>query len=237
GVQTWLFRSHRCQRPALGPCAHRPVCAGHGAGRGVAGPARARLTPDRSAAGRHPLAQPRQTRPRTADPAQSDRAEDALPRVRSCAARTVHELDLPVDGGHRGPARLCGVPVQLNEMWRFHPQVLPHYAKHIDTGEPMPAELVAALVDSERVGHGFDTFEYLAAAMLDLSWHSLEAGEHITDVLSFESEVLSAAGFSPLVPPRYRTTYFGHIFASGYAAGYYSYLYSEVIAAWVSEWF
>ena len=73
--------------------------------------------------------------------------------------------------------------------------------------------------------------------MLDLSWHSLEAGEHITDVLSFESEVLAAAGFSRLVPPRYRSTYFGHIFASGYASGYYSYLYSEVIAAWVSEWF
>src|SRR5699024_11706033 len=86
-------------------------------------------------------------------------------------------------------------PSQLNELWRFRPQVLPHYAKHIDTGEPMPAELVAALVDSERFGQGFDTIEYLAAAMLDLSWHSLEAGEHITDVLSFESEVLSAAGF------------------------------------------
>lgn len=101
----------------------------------------------------------------------------------------------------------------------------------------MPESLVTALIDSEKFGQGFDTTEYLAAAMLDLSWHSLEAGEHITDVLSFESEVLAAAGFTDLVPPRYRTTYFGHIFASGYAAGYYSYLYSEVIAAWVSEWF
>ena len=128
-------------------------------------------------------------------------------------------------------------PSQLNEMWRFHPQVLPHYAKHVETGEPMPESLVTALIDSEKFGQGFDTTEYLAAAMLDLSWHSLEAGEHITDVLSFESEVLAAAGFIYLVPPRYRTTYFGHIFASGYAAGYYSYLYSEVIAAWVSEWF
>ena len=143
----------------------------------------------------------------------------------------------PSTAGTAVPRDYVEFPSQLNEMWRFHPQVLPHYAKHIDTGEPMPAELVAALVDSERFGQGFDTIEYLAAAMLDLSWHSLEAGEHITDVLSFESEVLSAAGFSPLVPPRYRTTYFGHIFASGYAAGYYSYLYSEVIAAWVSEWF
>ncbi len=97
--------------------------------------------------------------------------------------------------------------------------------------------MVDALLAAESFGQGFSTIEYLAAAMLDLSWHSLEAGEHITDVLSFESEVLAASGFAPLVPPRYRTTYFGHIFASGYAAGYYSYLYSEVIAAWVSEWF
>ena len=143
----------------------------------------------------------------------------------------------PSTAGTAVPRDYVEFPSQLNEMWRFHPQVLPHFAKHVDTGEPMPAELVDALVASEKFGQGFDTIEYLAAAMLDLSWHSLEAGEHITEVLSFESEVLAAAGFSPLVPPRYRSTYFGHIFASGYAAGYYSYLYSEVIAAWVSEWF
>ena len=142
----------------------------------------------------------------------------------------------PSTAGTAVPRDYVEFPSQLNEMWRFHPQVLPHFAKHVDTGEPMPAELVDALIASEKFGQGFDTIEYLAAAMLDLSWHSLEAGEHITEVLSFESEVLAAAGFSPLVPPRYRSTYFGHIFASGYAAGYYSYLYSEVIAAWVSEW-
>ncbi|MDN6157769.1 MAG: M3 family metallopeptidase [Brevibacterium sp.] len=143
----------------------------------------------------------------------------------------------PSTAGTAVPRDYVEFPSQLNEMWRFHPQVLPHYAKHVDTGEPMPESLVTALVDSEKFGQGFNTTEYLAAAMLDLSWHSLEAGEHITDVLAFESEVLAAAGFTTLVPPRYRTTYFGHIFASGYAAGYYSYLYSEVIAAWVSEWF
>ncbi|MGO2862356.1 MAG: M3 family metallopeptidase, partial [Brevibacterium sp.] len=143
----------------------------------------------------------------------------------------------PSTAGTAVPRDYVEFPSQLNEMWRFHPQVLPHYAKHVDTGEPMPETLVTALIESEKFGQGFNTTEYLAAAMLDLSWHSLEAGEHITDVLSFESEVLAAAGFSTLVPPRYHTTYFGHIFASGYAAGYYSYLYSEVIAAWVSEWF
>ncbi|RBP63463.1 peptidyl-dipeptidase Dcp [Brevibacterium sanguinis] len=143
----------------------------------------------------------------------------------------------PSTAGTAVPRDYVEFPSQLNEMWRFHPQVLPHYARHVTTGEPMPAEMVEALIASESFGQGFATIEYLAAAMLDLSWHSLEAGEHIADVLSFESEVLAAAGFSPVVPPRYRSTYFGHIFASGYAAGYYSYLYSEVIAAWVSEWF
>ncbi len=143
----------------------------------------------------------------------------------------------PSTAGTAVPRDYVEFPSQLNEMWRFHPQVLPHYARHVETGEPMPAEMVEALIASETFGQGFTTIEYLAAAMLDLSWHSLEAGEHIADVLSFESEVLAAAGFSPLVPPRYRSTYFGHIFASGYAAGYYSYLYSEVIAAWVGEWF
>lgn len=143
----------------------------------------------------------------------------------------------PSTAGTSVPRDYVEFPSQFNEMWRFHPQVLPHYAVHVDTGEPMPTEMVDALLAAESFGQGFSTIEYLAAAMLDLSWHSLEAGEHITDVLSFESEVLAASGFAPLVPPRYRTTYFGHIFASGYAAGYYSYLYSEVIAAWVSEWF
>ena len=143
----------------------------------------------------------------------------------------------PSTAGTSVPRDYVEFPSQFNEMWRFHPQVLPHYAKHVETGEPMPEAMVASLIAGEDFGQGFSTIEYLAAAMLDLSWHSLEAGEHITDVLSFESEVLDAAGFSPLVPPRYRTTYFGHIFASGYAAGYYSYLSSAVIAAWVSEWF
>ncbi|MCI4010912.1 M3 family metallopeptidase [Brevibacterium sp. ZH18] len=143
----------------------------------------------------------------------------------------------PSSAGTAVPRDYVEFPSQLNEMWRFHPQVLPHFALHVETGEPMPESLISALIASEKFGQGFDTIEYLAAAMLDLSWHSLEAGEHITDVLSFESEVLAASGFSGLVPPRYRTTYFGHIFASGYASGYYSYIYSEVIAAWVTEWF
>ena len=90
---------------------------------------------------------------------------------------------------------------------------------------------------AQKFGQGFGTVEYLAAALLDLSWHGLEPGEQVEAVLEFESEVLSAAGFSPSVQPRYRSPYFMHAFSFGYAAGYYSYLWSEQLAAYASEWF
>ncbi|MGX6452010.1 M3 family metallopeptidase [Brevibacterium paucivorans] len=128
-------------------------------------------------------------------------------------------------------------PSQLNEMWALHPQVLPHYAVHVHTGEPIPDELVERIKKSQAFGQGFATVEYLAAALLDLSWHSLEPGEQVESVLDFESDVLSGTGFNPLVPPRYRTPYFQHTFALGYSAGYYSYLWSEKLAAYVTEWF
>lgn len=128
-------------------------------------------------------------------------------------------------------------PSQLNEMWALHPQVLPHYAVHVHTGEPIPDELVERIKKSQAFGQGFATVEYLAAALLDLSWHSLEPGEQVESVLDFERDVLSGTGFNPLVPPRYRTPYFQHTFALGYSAGYYSYLWSEKLAAYVTEWF
>lgn len=143
----------------------------------------------------------------------------------------------PDRAGTAVPRDYVEFPSQLNEMWALHPQVLPHYARHVETGEPIPDALVARIREADDVGAGFDTIEYLAAALLDQSWHLLEAGERVDDVLTFETAVLEAAGFSPLVPPRYRTTYFSHIFASGYAAGYYAYLQAEMLAAFASEWF
>lgn len=128
-------------------------------------------------------------------------------------------------------------PSQLNEMWAFHPQVLPHYARHERTGEPLPDELAERLRRSHSVDRGFRTVEYLAAALLDLGWHSLAPGEEVEDVLAFEAEVLAGTGLGTLVPPRYRTTTFAHVFGNDYAAGYYSYLWSEVFAAHAAEWF
>ncbi|GAA2095983.1 M3 family metallopeptidase [Brevibacterium salitolerans] len=143
----------------------------------------------------------------------------------------------PSQAGTAVPRDYVEFPSQQFEMWALHSQVLPGYAVHWQTGEPMPQDLVERLRDSQTFGQGFATLEYLAAAMLDLSWHSLEGGEVVEDVLTFEAEVLSAAGFDPLVPPRYRSAYFAHIFSNGYAAGYYSYLWSEQYAAAVSELF
>ncbi len=143
----------------------------------------------------------------------------------------------PDRAGTAVPRDYVEFPSQLNEMWALHPQVLPHYARHVETGEPIPDALVERIREADDFGAGFDTVEYLAAALLDQSWHLLEAGERVDDVLTFETAVLEAADFSPLVPPRYRTTYFSHIFASGYAAGYYAYLQAEMLAAFATEWF
>lgn len=143
----------------------------------------------------------------------------------------------PDRAGTAVPRDYVEFPSQLNEMWALHPQVLPHYARHVETGEPIPEALVERIREADDFGAGFDTIEYLAAALLDQSWHLLEAGERVDDVLTFETAVLEAADFSPLVPPRYRTTYFSHIFASGYAAGYYAYLQAEMLAAFATEWF
>nr|WP_272902088.1 M3 family metallopeptidase [Brevibacterium daeguense] len=149
----------------------------------------------------------------------------------------VSDVTYPSLAGTAVPRDYVEFPSQLNEVWAFHPKVLPNYAVHVDTGEGLPDELADRIRQALTFGQGFATAEYLAAALLDLGWHSLEAGEQVDDVLSFEDAVLSAAGLDPLVPPRYRSTYFAHVFSGDYAAGYYSYLWSEVFAAQAAEWF
>ncbi|RWZ61206.1 M3 family peptidase [Labedella populi] len=129
-------------------------------------------------------------------------------------------------------------PSQVNEMWMLWPEILSGYAVHVETGEPMPAELVERLHASAAFNEGFNTSEYLAAALLDQAWHRVNADEEITDVAGFEARALAAVGLdNPAVPPRYASTYFAHTFSGGYDAGYYSYIWSEVLDADTVEWF
>ncbi|WP_273651286.1 M3 family metallopeptidase [Cellulomonas fimi] len=151
------------------------------------------------------------------------------------------DVRFPSQSGTEVPRDFVEYPSQVNEMWAWEPQVLASYAVHHETGEPMPAEWVQTLLDARQDGEGFATTEYLAAALLDQAWYRLapeEVPTDVADVEPFEAAALAAAGvdFAP-VPPRYRTTYFNHVFASGYSAGYYSYIWSEVLDADTVEWF
>jgi peptidyl-dipeptidase Dcp len=131
-------------------------------------------------------------------------------------------------------------PSQVNEMWMLWPEVLANYATHYVTGEPMPQELVDKLQASAAFNEGFQTSEYLAAALLDQAWHALSAADaaSVTSVEDFEAAALAAVGLdNPAVPTRYSSTYFAHTFSGGYDAGYYSYIWSEVLDADTVEWF
>ncbi|NUT12830.1 MAG: M3 family metallopeptidase [Nonomuraea sp.] len=144
----------------------------------------------------------------------------------------------PRVSGTNVPRDFVEYPSQVNEMWVTWPEVLANYAKHHETGEPMPAELVAKMKAAEKFNQGFQTVEYLAATLLDWAWHKLTPGEPVADAQAFERAALEAAGIDvPLVRPRYRTNYFAHVFSGGYSAGYYSYIWSEVLDAESVEWF
>lgn len=145
----------------------------------------------------------------------------------------------PSFSGTNVPRDYVEFPSQINENWAVDPTILRHYARHVDTQEPIPDTLVNAIHASRQFGQGFATSEYLAAAVIDLAWHSLSAAEaqNLTadDIDAFEQQALAAAGLE--VTPRYRSTYFAHVFGGGYAAGYYSYLWAEVLDADGFAWF
>lgn len=148
------------------------------------------------------------------------------------------DVTYPTFSGTNVPRDFVEYPSQLNEMWALHPQILANYAKHVGTGEELPAELLEAIDAEGRFGQGYATTEYLAASALDQAWHSLTHPVAVDDVDEFERQALRRAGIDPeAVPPRYRSTYFSHIFAGGYSAGYYSYIWSEVLDADTVEWF
>lgn len=145
----------------------------------------------------------------------------------------------PRFSGTNVPRDFVEYPSQVNEMWIMWPEVLANYARHHATGEPLPQETVDKLNAAQLWGEGFGTTEYLGAALLDLAWHVLDGSDIPDDAVEFEAKALAAAGVAhSLIPPRYRTGYFQHIFAGGwYAAGYYSYIWSEVLDADTVEWF
>lgn len=145
----------------------------------------------------------------------------------------------PSFSGTSVPRDFVEYPSQVNEMWADWPEILANYAKHHETGAPMPKELLDKVLAASKFNQGFATTEYLGAAMLDQSFHQLPA-EKIpapSEIVAFEAEAMKRNGTDfAAVPPRYRTTYFSHIMG-GYSAGYYAYIWSEVLDAESVEWF
>ncbi|KFI05394.1 M3 family metallopeptidase [Massilia sp. BSC265] len=148
------------------------------------------------------------------------------------------DVKYPRFSGSRVPRDYVEFPSQVNEMWMTWPEVLANYARHYQTGAPMPSALLDKVQASQQFNEGFRTTEYLAAALLDQAWHQLSPKDIPTDVLAFEGDALKKAGVDfALVPPRYRTTYFSHTFSGGYSAGYYGYLWAEKLDADTVNWF
>ena len=142
------------------------------------------------------------------------------------------DVTYPSVSGTATPRDFVEFPSTFEEDWAIQPQVLSNYAKHYKTGEPIPKELLDKVIRASKFNQGFDTLEYLAAALLDLEWHTLTSEEIPTDAEKFEATVLKKNGIDyGAVPPRYRTAYFAHIWSGGYSSSYYAYLWSEVLAA------
>lgn len=145
----------------------------------------------------------------------------------------LHNLfkDVHYRGTSSVPRDFVELPSQVMEHWVFEPEVLAVYAKHYQTGETMPDELVKKITESDKYGQGFATVEYLAASYLDMDYHVLTDVPADLDVMQFEAETLGKRGLLKQIPSRYRTTYFNHTMGGGYTAGYYSYIWAEVLEA------
>jgi len=145
------------------------------------------------------------------------------------------QIDYPMFSGVDGPRDYTEFPAQILEHWTSQPEMLELYARHYETGEVIPTDLVERMLAAGNHNQGFATTEYIAASLLDLRWHMLSSEEaaQITDARAFEKEVLEGYGLIPEIEPRYRTNYFAHIFSSstGYSSGYYAYLWSEILDA------
>ncbi len=144
----------------------------------------------------------------------------------------------PRFSGTSTPRDFVEFPSQVNEMWMLWPDVVANYAKHCQTGESLPQEWIDNLKRAETFNQGHATVSYLSAAVLDLAWHQLTPNEIPDSVEKFENKAIADYGLDfHLVPTRYRSSYFSHIFAGGYSAGYYGYIWSEVLDADTVDWF
>jgi peptidyl-dipeptidase Dcp len=144
----------------------------------------------------------------------------------------------PTLTGTNVPRDFVEFPSQFNEHWALEPSVLERYARHHETGDPMPADLVEKIKKSRTFNQGFALTEYISAALLDMAWHTIAPDTPIDDVAAFEAAALERCGVRVHeVPPRYNSTYFAHIWDGGYEAGYYAYLWAEVLDHDAFAWF
>ncbi|MBO1254361.1 M3 family metallopeptidase [Alteromonas sp. 5E99-2] len=131
--------------------------------------------------------------------------------------------------GTSGPRDFTEFPAQIMEHWASEPEILKTFATHYETGEAIPDALIAKLLKASKFNQGFSNTEYLAASLLDMDWHTLTADDELQDTAKFEKASMEKIGLIGEISPRYRSTYFSHIFAGGYASGYYSYVHSAVL--------
>lgn len=150
------------------------------------------------------------------------------------------QVHYPLLAGTNVPHDFVEYPSQFHEMWARDPHILARIARHHASGEPLPAATLERILASQNYNQGYQTTEYLQAALIDQAWHALvpERCPSAAEVTAFESEALAASGaLCPGIPPRYHSAYFLHIFADDYSAGYYAYLWSEVLARDTGRWF
>jgi peptidyl-dipeptidase Dcp len=149
------------------------------------------------------------------------------------------DVNYPLLSGTSVPRDFVEFPSQYNEMWAREPVVVANFARHYQTGQPMPRELLDKVLTAQKFNQGYATTEYLAAALLDQEWHLISAAQapRPEEVAAFEAAALKKNGIDYAdVPPRYHSDYFSHIFAGGYSSGYYAYLWSEVLARDTGKW-
>ena len=142
------------------------------------------------------------------------------------------DVNYPTVAGTATPRDFVEFPSTFEEDWAIQPDILANYARHYQTGDPIPKDLLNKAISAKKFNKGFETLEYLGAALLDLEWHSLTSDQIPTDVEKFEADSLKKVGVDhPAIPPRYKTAYFAHIWSGGYSSSYYAYLWSETLAA------